>query len=59
MRTPFFDKLDFGPGSDSSNAIEPEDVASAAISIFSTRVGTVIDEINLTPLKKVINFDTK
>jgi len=59
VRTPFFDNLSFSPGSDSSNAIEPEDVASAAISIFSARIGTVIDEINLTPLRKVINFDVQ
>ena len=57
VRTQFFEKLDFRPGDDAANAIEPDDVALAAISVFSARPGTVINEINLTPLKKVIKFD--
>ena len=57
VRTPFFENLDFRPGDDPANAIEPDDVALAAISIFSARPGTVINEINLTPLKKVTKFD--
>ena len=57
VRTQFFEKLDFRPGDDDANAIEPDDVALAAISVFSARPGTVINEINLTPLKKVIKFD--
>ena len=57
VRTEFFKNLEFGPGDDPSNAIEPDDVAIAAMNIFTTRGGTVIDEINLTPLKKVIKFE--
>ena len=57
VRTQFFQNLNFRPGDEPVNAIEPDDVALAAISIFSARKGTVIDEINLTPLKKEINFD--
>ena len=57
VRTEFFKNLEFGPGDDPSNAIEPDDVAIAAMNIFATRAETVIDEINLTPLKKVIKFD--
>ncbi len=57
VRTQFFENLDFHPGDEPVNAIEPDDVALAAISVFSARQGTVIDEINLTPLKKAISFD--
>ena len=57
VRTQFFENLDFRPGDEPVNAIEPDDVALAAISVFSARQGTVIDEINLTPLKKAISFD--
>jgi len=57
VRTQFFENLDFRPGDEPVNAIEPDDVALAALSVFSARQGTVIDEINLTPLKKAISFD--
>lgn len=57
VRTKFFDKLSFRPGSDTANAIEPEDVATTVFNILTMRKGTVIDEINLTPLKKVLVFD--
>jgi NADP-dependent 3-hydroxy acid dehydrogenase YdfG len=57
VRTNFFDDLSFKPGPNPDNAIEAEDVADAVLSIFSMRRGTVIDEINLSPLKKVVNFD--
>ena len=59
VRTQFFENLDFRPGDEPVNAIEPDDVALAAIAVFSARQGTVIDEINLTPLKKDINFDQR
>ena len=54
VRTDFFETLDFEPGPDPDNFIEPEDVAKAVSSVLDTRAGTVIDEINLSPLKKVI-----
>ena len=56
VRTKFFDKLSFSPGDDPTNAIEPEDVAEVVLSILKMREGTVIDEINLSPLNKVIKF---
>ena len=56
VRTEFFEKLSFEPGDDPSNAIEPSDVAKVVLSIIEMREGTVIDEINLSPLNKVINF---
>lgn len=53
VRTPFFEDLHFEPGELSENAIEPEDIADALIMILSTREGTVIDEINLSPMTQV------
>ena len=57
VRTPFFETLNFAPGDKSENAIEPSDVAKVVLTILSTRSGTVIDEVNLTPQKKVIKFE--
>jgi len=54
VRSPFFDELDFAPGEAPENYIEPADVAAAVDMILSARPGTVFDEINLSPLKKVI-----
>ena len=56
VRTSFFNNLDFMPGADKSNAIEPDDIGKIIIDILSTRNGSVIEEINLSPLKKVIKF---
>ena len=56
VRTPFFDDLDFKPGEDLSNAIDPHDIAELVSLILTIRPGTVIDEINLSPLKKSITF---
>ena len=56
VRTSFFNNLDFMPGEDKSNAIEPGDIGKIIIDILSTRNGSVIEEINLSPLKKVIKF---
>ena len=54
--TPFFDDLDFAPGTEPDQHIAPEDVAQAVALILATRQGTVIDEINLSPQKNVIDF---
>ena len=56
VRTSFFENLNFSPGDNPENAIESEDVASVVMNIFSARAGTVIDEVNLTPIKKAIKF---
>ena len=58
VRTNFFEKLNFSPGDDPSNAIEASDVAQLVLSVFEMRDGTVIDEINLSPLNKVIKFNS-
>lgn len=52
--TPFFDRLDFAPGAEPENHVQPEDVAEVVMTILEMPPGTVIDEVNLSPLKKVI-----
>ncbi|MCK5479894.1 MAG: SDR family oxidoreductase [Gammaproteobacteria bacterium] len=54
VKTEFFDQLDFQPGVDPDNYILPEDVAEAVLLVLEARYGTVFDEINLSPQKKVI-----
>ncbi len=56
VRTPFFDGLDFSPDADPACAIEAADIASTIGHVLTMRPGTVLDEINLSPQKKVINF---
>lgn len=53
VRTDFFSELHYEPGPESENAIEPEEVANLVFNILHMRAGTVIDEINLTPQKRV------
>ena len=56
VKTGFFDNLSFEPGDAEENYILPQDVADAVLSVLSARPGTCFDEINLSPLKKVIKF---
>ena len=56
VATGFFDRLDFAPGSDASQHLRPEDIAEAVHMVLMSPPGTVFDEINLNPLKKVIQF---
>ena len=56
VKTGFFDELNFKPGDATDNYIMPEDVAGAVQLILESRAGTVFDEINLSPQKKVIRF---
>lgn len=56
VKTGFFDDLDFRPGDADDNYILPEDVAAVVLEVLETRSGTVIDEINMSPGKKVIHF---
>ena len=56
VKTPFYDELGFEPGPDPMNHIMPEDVADAIMMILAMRAGTVVDELVLTPQKKVIRF---
>ncbi len=56
VRTGFFDALHFAPGEDPANFIEPADVAELIVTVLALRPGTVVDEIDLSPLKRVIRF---
>ena len=56
VKTAFFEPLSFEPGDDESNFIEPEDVAEAVSYVLSSRAQIVVDEINLSPLNKVVKF---
>ena len=59
VQSPFFDELDFRPGPEPDNYILPEDVAAVIVQALTARDGTVLDEINLSPQKKVIEFGTR
>lgn len=55
--TPFYDRLDFSPGEADENHLRAEDIAEAVNLVLHAHPGTVFDEINLNPLKKVIRFN--
>jgi len=54
VRTQFFDELDFEPGASEDNAIHPDEVAKAVLSMLEASDHAVIDEIVLNPLKRVV-----
>ena len=54
VRTPFFDALSFGPGDEEENAVDETSIAQAVELALESPFGTVLDEINLSPLKKVV-----
>ncbi|MCF6282350.1 MAG: SDR family NAD(P)-dependent oxidoreductase [Candidatus Polarisedimenticolaceae bacterium] len=54
VKSHFFDTLDFKPGDDPANSIPVTEVAKAIESMLNAGPHTVIDEINLSPLKKVV-----
>lgn len=56
VRSGFFDELSFEPGAAPENAIAPDDVADLIVAMLSAPPGTVVDEVNLSPLKKVLRF---
>ncbi|MEW7981043.1 MAG: SDR family oxidoreductase [Candidatus Sedimenticola endophacoides] len=56
VRSSFFDHLGFAPGDAPDNHLQPTDVAEAVWLMMSARPGAVIDEIYLSPRKKVIHF---
>lgn len=57
VKTAFYDDLSFQPGSDDSNYLLPEDVAEAVSYVLDSSANGVIDEINLTPLNRVVQFN--
>jgi len=54
--TDFFADLSFRPGNDDDAHLIASDVAQAAWLMLTARSGATIDEINLSPQKKVIEF---
>lgn len=55
--TEFFSQLRFNPGPEPDMHLEAEDVAEAVWLMLSARSGAAIDEINLSPQKRVIEFN--
>jgi short-subunit dehydrogenase len=56
VRTNFFNNLKFSPGDEIYNAIDVKNISRSIVNILSLERNTVIDEINLSPLKKSIKF---
>ena len=56
IRTDFFENLNFEPGYDEENAINIKDVSSTVAYILDLSRNTIVEEINLSPLKKAIKF---
>lgn len=54
VKSAFFDRLDFEPGEEAENYIEPEDVAEAIRYILESNDQINLDEINLSPMKHVV-----
>jgi len=59
VATGFFDPLEFAPGPDPGQHLRAEDIAEAVDMVLKAPPGTVYDEINLTPLNRVIQFKSK
>lgn len=59
VKTPFFDQLEFEPGTSDENFIVPGDIADTVSMVLASRRETVFDEINLSPLKNVIQHKPK
>jgi 3-hydroxy acid dehydrogenase/malonic semialdehyde reductase len=59
VRSPFFEGLSFAPGSNAENAIEVDDIADTIWQILKSSSSIVIDEVNLTPRIKSIDFNKK
>lgn len=56
VQTAFFENLNFRPGNQPEQALHPDDVASAVCYVLHANIYCALDEINLSPLNKVIEF---
>ncbi len=56
VRSPFFEDLSFAPGERRENAIEVEDVALQIWQLLQVPQHLVVDEINLSPMIKSLQF---
>jgi NADP-dependent 3-hydroxy acid dehydrogenase YdfG len=54
--TEFFTHLAFAPGSQATHALQAEDIADTINYILHAGANCVVDEINLSPPSKVIDF---
>ncbi len=59
VRSPFFDGLNFAPGEQPENAISTNDIADVVSQILLSSPDIVIDEVNLSPRLKSIDFNRK
>ena len=57
VRGKFFDDKNFHPGKSKENAIEPSDIAKVVHYLLHENLGMVFDEINVSQMKKVIEFN--
>ena len=57
VRGKFFDDKNFRPGKSEDNAIEPHDIAKLVNYLLDEEKGMVFDEINVSQMKKVIEFN--
>ena len=55
VRTDFFETLEFEPGANEDNALLSSDVADAVLQLIESPDHAVIEEINVNPLKRVVN----
>jgi NADP-dependent 3-hydroxy acid dehydrogenase YdfG len=56
VKTNFFESLSFQPGDGETHSLSPEDIAETVRFILNSNHNSVIDEINLNPANKVIQF---
>jgi len=54
VRTNFFDKLHFEPGTDKKNTIPVEDIAKVVINVLEMAQNTSIDEVVINPIIKSV-----
>ena len=59
VRSPFFDSLDFAPGAAPENAITVDELANLIWQLLQTSADIVVDELNLTPRVKSIDFRSR
>lgn len=59
VHSAFYRELGFAPGSEAESHLRPDDIAQTILGVLKARPETVVDEINLSPLKRVIDFGNK
>ena len=59
VRTPFFEDLPIEPGSEPEEALSPVDVAAAVGYLLEQPPSLVVDEINLSPIRKKVHFKNR